>query len=200
VIRIDEVIKAFEGREPRLLDDPALGRAAVSFVLHERPSGLHVLLIERAKKDGDPWSGQIALPGGKADAGDADLRATAEREGREEVGLDYGRAKLLGRLDDLHAFTRPVSIASFVYQWPGEAGPGLVTGAEVTEAFWVDLETMLDSARQMRRKLEWQGRSLDLPAIAVLRAGRPVMWGLTYRLMESLFDVLGRPLPHRSDA
>ena len=63
-----------------------------------------VLLIRRAEKVGDPWSGHMAFPGGRADPRDPDLRATAVRETREEVGLDLENdAELIGILDDIPA-------------------------------------------------------------------------------------------------
>src|SRR5512138_157863 len=66
-------------------DDPALRWAAVAVVLVPSPDA--VLLIRRAERPGDPWSGHMALPGGRRESGDADLVATAIREAAEELGL-----------------------------------------------------------------------------------------------------------------
>jgi 8-oxo-dGTP pyrophosphatase MutT (NUDIX family) len=76
-------------------------RAAIALVLLEQESALEVLLIERAQRDGDPWSGHMALPGGHVEPSDSDLGATAERETFEEVGLDLQRwGERLGQLSD----------------------------------------------------------------------------------------------------
>ena len=51
---------------------------------------LEVLLMKRAEREGDRWSGQIGLPGGHEEEADQDLVETARRESREEVGVDPG--------------------------------------------------------------------------------------------------------------
>src|SRR3989442_10873051 len=83
-----------------------------------RGGGLEALFIRRAQRADDPWSGQVALPGGRRDAGDADLFATAVRETREETGIDLAGAERLGRLDDLYPRTPtlpPVVVRPFVF-------------------------------------------------------------------------------------
>ena len=65
---------------------PEAREAAVALVLRDR-GGLEVLLIKRAEIDGDPWSGHMALPGGRRDPDDTDLLATAIRETEEETGI-----------------------------------------------------------------------------------------------------------------
>src|SRR5450432_2372229 len=76
-------------------------QAAIAVIFLELEMSLDVLLIERAIREGDPWSGHMALPGGHADPADADLSATAERETLEEVGLDLRAiGERLGRLSD----------------------------------------------------------------------------------------------------
>lgn len=50
-----------------------------------------VLFIKRATREGDRWSGHVALPGGGRDPSDVDDRAVAIRETMEEVGLDLKR-------------------------------------------------------------------------------------------------------------
>ena len=79
---------------------PGQREAAVALVLQPQVSGLRALFILRAKKEGDPWSGQMALPGGHREAIDADLVETARRETQEEIGLDLNQAgRYLGRFD-----------------------------------------------------------------------------------------------------
>src|SRR4029079_15904764 len=63
--------------------DDGRRRAAVAVLLHDEPSA-RALLMTRAERDGDPWSGHISLPGGGYQASDGDLRITAIRETREE--------------------------------------------------------------------------------------------------------------------
>src|SRR5918998_527770 len=80
-------------------DAPAMVRAAVALLLRERE--LEIFVIKRAEKGDDPWSGHMALPGGREEPEDDNPYETARRETLEEVGLDIAEGRLLGRLDDL---------------------------------------------------------------------------------------------------
>ena len=160
-----------------------------------------LLLIERAQRAGDRWSGHMAFPGGFVDPGDADARAAAERETREEVGLPLEPAEWLGRLDDLegrHAGRRAgLVISAFVYYHPA---PGrLVTNHEVAQALWVPLPRLAtpDSRVDHCQATVQQGRAQIYPGILVGQPGRQVVWGLTYRFLENFFAIVGRPLPDR---
>jgi ADP-ribose pyrophosphatase YjhB (NUDIX family) len=102
-------------------------RAAVAVVLHDAGPSPEILFIERAERFGDPWSGQMAFPGGRVDPGDATARAAAERETLEEVGLDLAGAELLGRLGDVDAGVRvvaPLVLSAFVYRTGNALGAG----------------------------------------------------------------------------
>src|SRR5262249_57100994 len=103
---------------------------------------------ERARHGGDPWSGHMAFPGGRVDPGDADARAAAERETREELGLSLEGAESLGRLDDLHAGVRlvaPLVLSAFVYRLDRRVP--LTPNHEGAEALWVPVTALLDPAR-----------------------------------------------------
>jgi 8-oxo-dGTP pyrophosphatase MutT (NUDIX family) len=76
---------------PRVIAAPR--RASVALLLRrrgdEQGEELELLYILRPQSPRDPWSGQVAFPGGKQEPGDggSDLR-TALREVKEELGLD----------------------------------------------------------------------------------------------------------------
>ena len=165
-------------------------RAAVAAVLREGENGGEVLLIRRASREGDPWSGHMALPGGRQQTGDRDILHTAVRETREEVGLDLGAgAELVGRLDDLPAMARGrpagLIIASFVFELIGSAE--LVTNAEVEEALWAPLTPLAHGSFDSNLPYEHEGKTLTLPAWDV--EGR-IVWGLTHRILSTLFEVV----------
>ena len=65
--------------------------AAVALILRALPDDLELLLIKRARDPRDPWSGHMALPGGRRDAADPDLASTAVRETLEETGVELTR-------------------------------------------------------------------------------------------------------------
>jgi 8-oxo-dGTP pyrophosphatase MutT (NUDIX family) len=174
-----------------LADGPGQGRAAVAIVVREGTDGPQVLLIRRADHPGDAWSGHMAFPGGREDPQDENLLATAIRETLEEVGLDLGQAgRLLGQLASLPAMARgrPVgmTIVPFVFELVADAE--LLYSEEVVEAVWVPLDPLLQG--QLRTTLTVDrdgGERVDLPAHDV---GGRVVWGLTYRMLDSLFELL----------
>ena len=65
--------------------------AAVAMILLQGESSFEMMFILRARKEGDPWSGQMALPGGHREPQDVTLAETAARETWEETGLDLAR-------------------------------------------------------------------------------------------------------------
>jgi len=119
---------------------PGASPAAVALILLEGPRGLETLLIRRAERADDPWSGQVALPGGRYDPADADLLVTAIRETREETGVDLSAAERLGVLDDLYPRTPTlpaVVVRPFVFALASR--PTLVPGVEAARVFWLPL-------------------------------------------------------------
>ena len=187
---LDDVRRTLGSRRPKTV--PRC-RAAVAVVCCERAGALHLLFIKRAERAGDPWSGHLAFPGGRIEADDPGPRAAAERETREEVGLDLGPEEYLGRLDDLATVTTSMRVAAFVY---GIAGPRpLRTGDEVEEAFWYRFAELLDPERQAPREFEHRGERDFWPSIDLRRPGCPFLWGVTYRFVSHLAELLGRPLP-----
>jgi 8-oxo-dGTP pyrophosphatase MutT (NUDIX family) len=172
----------------------------VAAILHETTDGdTRLLFIQRALRNGDPWSGDLAFPGGRLDPADADERAAAERETREEVGLDLHRAHLLGRLDDLDASVRPMTVAGFVYAVTDSPRPPSTTASEeVEEAFWVPLADLLDRERQCEQRFVHRRQERRYPALDLLGPGRPLLWGVTYRLVSSMTALLGQALPEPS--
>ena len=187
MIAFAEIRRLLAGRDPLLLVDERKTRAAVAVVLHQDSGALRLLFIERAQRRGDPWSGHIAFPGGKVEQCDREPRSTAERETLEEIGLDLRSAEYLGRLDDLTGTTLPVLVSAFVYS---VENPGYFElNDEVREAFWVPATDLADTQRYVQHKFRYHGAEHVYPAIDLLGAGRPVLWGLTYRFVVQLLQL-----------
>jgi 8-oxo-dGTP pyrophosphatase MutT (NUDIX family) len=195
VLSVDDVRRALLGSEPVLLEAGSRQRAAVALVLTDRAGCLDLLLIERAQRAGDPWSGQMAFPGGRVDPCDATTRAAAERETLEEVGLSLADSELLGRLDDLPGRPRPPSdfaVSAFVF-YASAPGP-LALNHEVSDAFWFPLEALSDGERRIDHLVDFESKR-SFPGILVGEPGRHVVWGLTYRFLARFMKILGQPLP-----
>lgn len=192
---LDDIRRALAAREPVVAPADRESRAGVAVVLRDDPDGPSVLFIERAHREGDPWSGHMAFPGGRVDPGDADERRAAERETEEEVGVSLADAEFLGRLDDRQGNPRThgrLIISAFVYAL--EESPPLVPNYEVEQAFWFPLRDLMATENHVPYRAYSR---LDFPGILVGEPDRHIVWGLTYSFLEGLFSILGRPLPDR---
>jgi 8-oxo-dGTP pyrophosphatase MutT (NUDIX family) len=187
----DEIRAAVAARPGAQVPDAVGSRAAVAVVLRDAAGGLEMLFIRRAEHPQDPWSGQMAFPGGRAEPGDADLRATAVRETREETGIDLeAQAELIGPLDELRAMARlrPVDLAitPFVFRLQRDVTP--VLSDEVRSLHWLPFEELLRP--DLRSTMEYTHRDVVLE-FPCLRVQDLVIWGLTYRMFLGLLERLG---------
>lgn len=171
---------------PRRISEPGTIEAAVAIVLVEiGATGPELLLIKRAEHERDPWSGQMALPGGRREPLDQDLLQTARRETLEETGIRLGSKELLGELDDLHPRTRvlpPVVVRPFVFGL--QYRPGIKASEEVHLHLWVSLRKLKDAGRPSRITL--RGQSIEVPSYVV---GSHVVWGMTERIIRPLIEL-----------
>ncbi len=188
MITLATVRRALRDHRPQAADAPDARPAAVALVLLEGPQGLEILLIRRAERADDPWSGQIALPGGRYDAGDPDLEATAVRETREETGVDLSGAERLGVLDDLYPRTStlpPVVVRPFVFALARRAA--LVPSDEVQRAFWLPLGRLSDPGVRREVTLPLRGGARTFPAYLV---DDELIWGMTERIVTPFMDLV----------
>jgi len=162
-------------------------------------SETRVLLIERTSNPDDPWSGQMAFPGGRIDPDDESPRAAAEREAREEVGLDLGQvARFLGCFDDVRAMARGKRLDLVITPHVFELTGGL-RGAdlkltlqedEVADVLWAPVEEMASGSLNGITTIERPKLgTIKLPCYEV---GGKVVWGLTHMMLRNLFDILER--------
>ena len=86
-IHLADIRNLLRESKPELVETTNRREAAVSLLLSENFQGTELLLIERAHQDGDPWSGQMAFPGGRRELQDETVLDTAIRETAEEIGV-----------------------------------------------------------------------------------------------------------------
>jgi len=169
-------------------DRPTRGEGvccAVAMILRDGAEGVEMLLVQRAEHPGDPWSGNLGFPGGKREPGDPALRDAAERETREEIGLDLRTCQYLGFLGEIEGSHLPVRVACFVYRVGGV--PTLVLSEEIADIFWVPLSTLGRSRDQA--EVFFAGECHRVPCFR-LDPSRPILWGLTYRLIERFLPLV----------
>lgn len=167
-------------------------RAAVALVLRSGDAGeLELLLIKRADYEGDPWSGHVALPGGRQEPDDLSLERTAIRETWEETAIDIEReGAIIGVLDEVSPRTptvRRVVVRPFVAAVVPDVA--IVESPEVAAAFWVPLSALRETAAWITAEVVAHGQSLTVPAFT---HGEYVVWGLTERILRGFLDLLDR--------
>jgi len=188
VITLAAVRRAMSSHRATEVREPGASLAAVALVLVEQRQGVDILLIRRAVRAGDPWSGHVALPGGRHSPADPDLAATAMRETYEETGVDLSAAERLGTLDDLHPRTPmlpPIIVRPFVRALV-HAVP-LVPSAEVERAFWISLDRFAEPGALRDVTLMLRGEPHVFPAY---RLGGETVWGMTERILTSFLRLI----------
>ena len=196
---MDEIRGRLAAFDSERLDPFGRRQAAVAMVLRDSAVGPEVLFIERARREGDPWSGHMAFPGGRVEPQDPHARAAAERETAEEVGLSLLEASHLSHLGDVLGNPRVQSdllISAHAYEVPAGEIPLSLEQAEVADAFWFPLADLHDPSRHVHFTMPGRSRG-PYPGIEVGVPDRHVVWGLTYRFLDIFFEALGKPLPDR---
>ena len=174
-------------------------RASVAIILTLVEGDLSVCFIKRAMREGDPWSGQVALPGGRAGADDQGAASVAERETKEEIGMVLLREQCLGGMipidvtSNLHR--QELVLSPYVYFVGPDAREEAWVAApsEVDSVFWVPMAHLFDarSATQIRYP-DYKSGSV-YPGIGYQNF---IIWGLTLRILRNFGGVIGRNLPH----
>ncbi|PZR99221.1 MAG: coenzyme A pyrophosphatase [Candidatus Nephthysia bennettiae] len=169
--------------------DDGSGRAsAVLIALAETADGPGVLLIERAA-DMRTHAGQVAFPGGAADADDPHRVATALREAEEEVGLDPASVHIVAELPAIFLPPSGFVVTPVLAWWSDPHPVTAVDPAEVAAVAVVPIAQLSDPANRFRvvHPSGWQG--------AGFAAGGLFIWGFTAGLLDRLLDFGGWALP-----
>ena len=165
-------------------------RAAVAITVRSGVSGPEILMIQRAVRQGDPWSGHMGFPGGRKDESDASDMACAKRETREEIGFDldiYG--ELVCQLSDVNTGWRAdrpeMLVAPFVFKVGST--PVFELNHEVDDTLWVPLSFLLNEANRSRHQWDWRGEVLESDAFTF---DDRLIWGLSLMMIDELLQII----------
>jgi len=154
--------------------------ATVGIIIRWDNDELETLVVKRAIAAGDPWSGDMAFPGGKKMVSDANLRETAKREVMEETGIDLSKAIFLGYFPEVLTSIKPGStVLPQVYLYGGR--PEISLNSELTRYYWVHLSTLI-THRGIALVKGKETQVFDL--------GEDKVWGLTYRMLNLILNML----------
>lgn len=159
--------------------------AVVALLLNEHGSDLDLLLIHRAERINDPWSGQIGLPGGRVEKTDSSARAAIRREVSEEIGLDLNNnSRELGTLSVGSPMRRlDMRVQPWVYAL--DVRPEIKISPEVQEGFWVPISSL--PTTRTSTEIEIRGIRREVDAFLV---DKRVVWGYTHRVLNELLSIL----------
>jgi 8-oxo-dGTP pyrophosphatase MutT (NUDIX family) len=181
------------------------GGAATGLAPDQRLAAVFALLVDRDQTGllfirraelGDPWSGQIAFPGGHVQADDRDALAACYRELEEEVGIERQAVTCLGDLGCFPTQTHRVVVRVFVGWWDGLAPPR-PDAIEVAAVFETPVAHLLAHHHRQgfnKRTAEEIGRDLIYPLPGnpgeVTDDPNAAIWGVTARILHSLLGVM----------
>ena len=155
--------------------------AAVALLLKPVSHVLKILFVKRVENPADPWSGQMALPGGKRDAKDQNLKQTVVRETLEETNIKLlDRCRFLGVMEALRSTQRPeMKILPFVVLLKHD--PSIKLNEELEGFVWISLKDLLQHKGIVK---------FSFGEFCAYIVGNTIIWGLTYRILEKFIHIL----------
>ena len=182
--RLQGFVKQDAGFEPRS------GRAAVAIMVREGQEATELLMIRRATREGDPWSGHMGFPGGRRDPEDRSNFSCALRETEEELGVDLSRwGAPLGELSDVNTGWRKdrpeMLVTPFIFSV--SELPELTPNDEVDDVVWVPLHFLMDEGNREPLEWEWKGQKMETDSY-LYDCYR--IWGLSLMMIDEMMWLL----------
>lgn len=176
--------------------EEATRNAAVAMIIaNHADHGLSSLFIKRAEHPGDPWSGQMAMPGGRHEEHDPSFKHAAMRETMEEVGVRLDEEHCIGRLGDVSGGRlkqHRMAVSPYVFEL--DFVPAVTPNYEVADTVWVPLEFMRDPGNTSPYTFHLDPEQREFPAF---RFEDYTIWGLTFRILANFYRTLG--IEHPAD-
>lgn len=177
---LDQLIDRLRHHQPAM---PELASSEASVLVPVTNDRDPQIILTRRALTMNSHAGEVAFPGGKKDAQDPDLLATALRESEEEIGLPRDAVQLLGRLGTLQS-----RAGIRVTPWVGLVPPDVALTAnpqELDAIFRVPLAFFRDTPMQADHVIRWQGGEFVMPT---WRYEGQIIWGLTAYIIVDLLN------------
>lgn len=168
----------------------AFKRSAVIMLLREGAQGAELLMMKRAEREGDPWSGHMSFPGGRQEPSDNSIFATGVRETREEMGFDV---ELIAdnpvRLSDIQARGngRLLSMAVTPFVMFAHSDMEITPNHEVAEYVWIPLQHFAYAGNRENFDMRYDGKDYTLPCYFYRQYK---VWGLSLKMVDELLEWL----------
>jgi len=155
-------------------------QAAVAILVKPKQNDLEFFLVKRAEVDDDPWSGDMAFPGGKKNLQDQTLIDTAVREVLEETNINLNEKTVIGFMEPVYSSVRKsLAVQPIVYRF--DEYPDVMLNYELTKFMWAPLSEIVKGKTNATIK-GWEG--------AVYKVQGETVWGLTFRMLEKILKLL----------
>lgn len=166
---------------------PASGRVDAAVLMAVTDAATPEIILTRRASHMNSHAGEVAFPGGRCDATDTSVIATALRESREEIGLTEDHVEIIGELD---SFTSRIGlrVKPIVGLVPHDT-PLLASPDEIESIFRVPLEYFLHEEPVYTHKFRFMDQDVTVPSF---NYDGYVIWGLTafmiVDLMKRVYD------------
>jgi 8-oxo-dGTP pyrophosphatase MutT (NUDIX family) len=175
----DYYIEKLRKKLQKTIDEKAF--AAVALLVKCEEENLKFFLVKRAEVLGDPWSGDMAFPGGKRCEEDQSLFDTVYREVMEETMINLKDTEFLGAMRPINSSVRPdMMIQPLVYRVFDE--PVVKLNQELTKALWASIDEIKENRTKDVVK-NWKN-------IDIFKVQGETVWGLTYRMLNQFIQLL----------
>lgn len=161
--------------------------SAVAIVMYKTSENHEIILIQRPDYIG-AHGGQISFPGGKRDLEDEDLKATAMRECKEEIGISLEEATFLGQMTPVYIPVSNFHVEPYLFYY--EQIPDFVKDErEVSAIFSISVVDLLHDGTISKMEIDIQGDRLykDIPCFLI---NEKKIWGATALILSELKEVL----------
>ena len=195
MILSEQQLDLIRDHKPEIRKDESLLEAAIAIILRDGEHCTEFLMMQRAHHEDDPWSGQMAFPGGKVELNDTSKKATAIRETQEEVSIQLTEQNYIGQLDDFYGMKvnnkNNAHVSCFVFK----IKPSVIAKGnhEVADLIWLPM-SYLQNPKHAYEYYHPHDSSVQMPAVLINESKAQILWGLSLRMLTKLYKLVGNPL------